>query len=48
MPNSFAQAVELGKQAQLKGGAKLSVSLAAVIITDRETVTGIHTDGTLT
>jgi hypothetical protein len=48
MPNSFAQAVELGKQAQLKGGAKLSVSLAAVVITDREAITGIRSDGTLT
>jgi hypothetical protein len=47
IPNDLNQAIERGTQLQLKGGETLEVTLSAVAISGRETVSAIGTDGTL-
>ncbi len=46
-PNSFDAASNLGRTVQLGGGAKLDLSLAAVAITGRESVTDIRPGGVI-
>jgi hypothetical protein len=47
IPNSLPKAIEMGNQAQLKGGGSLTVALNATVITGRNTVTSINPDGTV-
>lgn len=47
IPNNFMKAVEAGKQAHLRGGGSLTVPLCATVISDRNSVSNIATDGSI-
>jgi hypothetical protein len=47
IPNNLNQAIEAGTQSHLKGGGQVTVSLNAVIISGKDTVSQIDLDGTV-
>jgi hypothetical protein len=46
-PNSLDQVLAAGRHAQIQGGDSLTVSLKAIVFTDREQVNKIELDGTI-